>query len=239
MSAIDPPAPSDAVRGRPLALAGFLPAWDVERRPVDVAPIAAWALERIRGMGYPAAHLGELHGHMDAHQARAAAQALTAGSLERSIRLRVRRAVLSAVPELPAPRVWIQTHTHFRILVPGDTVFPVPPHTDFGFGHSLAERNVWLPLTDAEGSAALHVLPLGESLAWLSRTGRSQGVLEGAPEIPPAPARAGEALLFTPLHLHRARAPEAGRCRVSIDVRIVPRPAVVRDLSFSPLRIEP
>jgi hypothetical protein len=223
----------------PLALAGFLPAWDVERRSVDVTPIADWALDHIRSLGHPVESLGTLHRHLDPARARAVTQALTAASLEPELRRHVRRAVLEAVPELPAERVWVQTRTHFRILVPGDTVAPVPPHTDFGFGHMLVERNVWLSLTDAEGAAALHLLSLAESLSWMSRTGTLHGVLEGAPEIPPVPTRAGDVLLFTPLHVHRGRTPGEECCRVSVDVRLVPRPSSTYDLTFSPLRSDP
>ena len=125
------------------------------------------------------------------------------------------------------------------VLVPGDPVAPFPPHTDFGFGHGLAERNVWLALTDARGDAALGVLPLAESLGWMTRSGQTHGVLVDCMDIPDREVRAGEALLFTPLHIHRARAPAPGSCRVSVDVRLVPRPAAVDDLSFLPLRGDP
>jgi len=226
-------------RAQPLALTGFLPAWDLERRCADLSPIVAWTLDRIRQLGHPVDSLGALHHQLDAERARAVAQQLTAASLAKELRQHVRRAILDAIPEIPAARVWIQTHTHFRILVPHDAMAAVPPHTDFGFGHALAERNVWLSLTDAEGSTALHVLPLKDSLSWLGRTGKLRGVLDGAPSIPPVPTRAGEVLLFTPLHLHRARAPSGDLCRVSIDVRLLPRPASLRDLTFSPLHRDP
>jgi hypothetical protein len=233
------PTGETAVRAPPLVLTGFLPAWDIERRRADLTPIIAWTLDWIRRLGHPVESLGTLHRHLDAERARALAQELTAASLTKELRPHVHRAVIDAVPEIPAERVWIQTHTHFRILVPHDAIAPVPPHTDFGFGHALAERNVWLSLTDAEGSAALHILSLRESLSWLGRTGKLRGVLDGAPEIPPVPTRTGDVLLFTPLHLHRARPPAGDHCRVSVDVRLVPRPKSVRDLTFSPLLHRP
>ncbi|MEZ4295585.1 MAG: phytanoyl-CoA dioxygenase family protein [Polyangiaceae bacterium] len=226
-------------RGGPLSLTGFLPVWDVERRRADLGEIAGWALERAREMGYPAESLDTLHWHLDARQAMALTHALTRGSVEERFQRILHRAVREAVPELPQDRVWIQTIGHFRILVPGDTVAPVPPHTDVGFGHSPAERNVWLSLTDAVGDAALHVLPLGASLSWMGRTGMLYGVIEEGPEIPAVPTRAGEVLLFTPLHIHRARPPSGDRCRVSVDVRLVPEPVGAYDLTFSPLRGTP
>lgn len=223
------------IDARPLALTGFLPAWDIERRRVDPTGIVAWTLDRLRDMGVPADGLDTLHHRLDAKEALSAAQALTKASLAAELRRIVHRAVREAIPEIDPARVWIQTHTHFRILVPHGTASVVPPHTDHGFGHGLSERNLWLALTDAEGSAALHVLPLRESLSWQAQTGKIHGVLEGAPEIPPVPARAGDILLFTPLHLHRARPPGGDRCRVSVDVRLVPRPESARDLTFTPL----
>ena len=187
-------------------------------------------------MGYAADTLDTLHRHLDAEQARVAARRLTEASLAPELRASVCRAVLHILPELPPARVWIQTHTHFRILVPGDAVAAVPPHTDFGFGHGLSERNVWLSLTDAEGAAALHVLPLRDSLAWMGKSGKLHGILDGAPEIPAVATRVGDVLLFTPLHLHRARPPAGAFSRVSADIRIVPRPDMMADLTFSPLR---
>jgi ectoine hydroxylase-related dioxygenase (phytanoyl-CoA dioxygenase family) len=224
---------------RPLALTGFLPAWDIERRRVDASGIVDWALDRIRHLGHRAVDLDTLHHHLDAAAALAVAQTLTAASLAEDLRRVVHRAVLQAIPEIEATRVWIQTHTHFRILVPHGTAAVVPPHTDHGFGHGLSERNVWISLTDAEGSAALHVLSLRESLSWQARTGKLHGVLEGTPEILPVPTRAGDVLLFTPLHVHRARPPAGDRCRVSVDIRLVPRLEARRDLTFSPLYGDP
>lgn len=228
----------DVTTARPLALTGSLPAWDIERRRVNPTEVIAWTLDRIRQLGHPAVDLDTLHHHLDAAEALALAQSLTEASLAAALRRLVHRAVRRAIPEIDAERVWIQTHTHFRILVPHGTAAVVPPHTDYGFGHGLSERNVWLSLTDAEESAALHVLPLRESLSWQARTGKLHGVLEGAPEIPPVPTRAGDVLLFTPLHLHRAKPPGGDRCRVSVDIRLVPRPGSARDLTFSPLERE-
>jgi hypothetical protein len=120
-----------AARAQPLALTGFLPAWDVERRRADLTPIIAWALDRIWHLGHPVDSLGALHHQLDAERARAEAQELTAKSLANELRRHVRRAILEAVPEIPRARVSIQTHTHFRILVPHDAIAAVPAHIGF------------------------------------------------------------------------------------------------------------
>ena len=223
----------------PLALAGFLPAWDIERRRADLRPLAAWVLHHLQSLGIPVDSLESAHRHLDGARSLEVARAITRASAAEEPRLLLVRAVREALPEIPPDRIWLQTHAHVRLLIPGDTRAAFPPHSDFGLGHGLSERNLWFSLTDAEGEGALHVLPLRASLAWMNRTGRVLGVLDDAPEIPPVPTRAGDVLLFTPLHLHRARPPSGPRCRVSIDVRIVPRPTVAPDLSFSPLRGAP
>lgn len=221
----------------PLALTGPLPAWDIELRRTDITQVAAWVLDRLRAYGHEVSALETLHEVLTPEQARAAARDLTAQSLCRRLRGPLHRLVAQALPELPLQRVWIQTRAHLRILLPGDELAAVPAHTDFGFGHSLSERNLWLALTDAAGSGALHLCPLRESLSWLAQTGRLYGQLDEAPALRPFPAEAGQLLLFTPLHLHRARPPRE-RARVSIDVRLLPA-GDQPDLSFSPLWMGP
>src|SRR5262245_32783164 len=134
------------------------------------------------------------------------------------------------LPELPWDHVLVQTYAHFRILCPDDHVTPVPAHCDHGFGHALDERNVWLALTDACGVGALHVLDLEASLKRIVCAGATDGVIDD-PQLAPMPVRCGDAILFTPLHLHAARAPEL-RTRVSIDLRIVPARGNTSGLSF-------
>lgn len=226
-------------RAHPLALAGFLPAWDIERRRADLAPLSAWVRGRLRGLGFEVADLSQVHRCMGGAQAIEAARAVTAATAEPEPRGLIERALSQALPEIDPRRVWLQTHAHVRFLVPLDDRAPFPPHSDHGFGHSLLERNLWLSLTDAEGDAALHVLPLADSLAWMCQSGSVQGVLDRAPPIPPAPTRAGDVLLFTPLHLHRARPPSGQQSRVSVDIRIIPRPEFAQDLTFSPVRGAP
>lgn len=207
----------------------------MERRRADLAPVVAWTLQRLRGLGHAVERLETCHRQLDPVRALRAAQALTAASVAPDFRRLLHQAVAHALPELPLQRVWVQTYAHFRILVPGDHEGPVPAHTDFGFGHGLAERNLWLALTDAAGPGALHVAPLSPSLAWHARAGRARQVERDGPPLEPVPVRAGEVLLFTPLHVHAAQAPTGGVARVSIDLRICPRPVTPRDFSFSPL----
>lgn len=225
---------STQVRSGPLALRGFLPAWDIERRRVDVEPIVDWALAQLRERAPAIRDLETVHEHLDNRSAEAAAQALTAASVDVGFRLTLHRILARLLPELPLERVWVQTYAHFRVLLPGEALGPVPPHTDFGIGHSLHERNLWFALTDARGPAALHLAPLAPSLEWAARAGRVREVSADAPPLLPLEVERGEVLLFTPLHLHGARPPR-GRTRVSLDLRLRPPLVAARDFTFSPL----
>lgn len=222
-----------------MALEGFLPAWDVEKRRADIASIVQWTLSQVRAMGYAAENLESLYRVMTPEQARAAAKTLGHASLAPELRQVLHRAIRQAIPELPVNRVWIQTYAHYRILLPDDDIAPVPPHSDYGFGHFLSERNVWIPLTDVEGDAALHILPFAASMAFMSQSRQLHGVFEDLPEMRPVPMQVGEVLLFTPLHIHRGRKPHPQQCRVSIDIRLVPRAHASPDMTFSPLRDDP
>ena len=151
------------------------------------------------------------------------AQHLTQASTRREPRRALHALVRAALPELPWDVLGDPGRRHLRILVPGDCISPVPLHTDFGIGHSLDERNLWIALTPAQGNAALQVATFDESLASDERR-REGGRLLSDPATPTRPfeVERGEVLLFTPLHVHGARVLDGDQTRVSIDVRIAP-----------------
>ncbi|MFT3698597.1 MAG: phytanoyl-CoA dioxygenase family protein [Kofleriaceae bacterium] len=196
-----------------LRLEGWLPAWDLERRHANLDRVIAWARTMLGEDALETIRVGS-------DDARALARKLTQASLDPELRRPLHAALREIMPELPWEHVLVQTYAHFRILCPGDHRTPVPPHCDRGFGHALDERNVWIALTPATGSGALHVMDLDASLKRLVREGSTDGVIDD-PALAPIDVEVGDALLFTPLHLHAAHAPEQ-HTRVSIDLRIVP-----------------
>jgi hypothetical protein len=206
-----------------VTLAGVLPAWDVERRRAEAAPLVAWAIAELRDQGVRVTELERLHEVVDAELAPGLSRRLTDASTRRAPREALHAIVREAVPSLPWEAVAIQAIVHFRILVPGDVVSPVPLHTDFGIGHSLDERNLWIALTPARGTAALHVARLEASMA-SDRVRRAGGRFLIDPSTPTRAeeVEAGDVLLFTPLHVHGARVVDGDRTRVSVDVRIAP-----------------
>ncbi len=199
---------------------GPLPPWDVERRRVDVSGLIVWARDTLRAAGVDA-ELDRLHEHIDAKRAAELAHHLTVASRCRLHRAALFAVLRAAMPGLDWTEVVVQSTSHFRILIPGDTRSPVPPHTDHGIGHPLDERNVWIALTDARGSAALRVQP------GLCPPADAWGLAEDDDTLVAFETSVGGVLLFTPLHVHAARAPET-QSRVSIDVRIAPHTAVLR-----------
>ena len=220
-----------AVMNRPLALEGWLPCWDIERRHAPLDDVVAWTLTQLRAWGVDAMALAAID--VPGPRALELARWLTRSSAAPALRQPLHAALRALLPELPWDRVLVQTYAHFRILVRSEPVGPVPPHVDFGFGHALDERNVWLALTDAAGDAALHLCALHESLAHLAVTGAVEGVLEAPVGLRPIAVRCGDVLLFTPLHVHAAR-PPIETTRVSIDLRIAPLGSVAPGPSFSP-----
>lgn len=212
---------------RPLALSGFLPAWDVERRTTDVESLVAWVRERLGCESLESIHV-------DGAKALELARTLSVASAEPCFRTSFHSLLRTVLPELPWDRVWVQTYAHFRILVPGDERAVVRSHTDYGFAHGLDERNVWIALTPARGDDALHILPFDESMRLVARSNATAAIYD-VDALAPVDVDAGDVILFTPLHVHGAR-PPVEHTRVSIDVRLVPAKASRPDLSFSPLR---
>jgi hypothetical protein len=204
-------------------LAGFLPAWDVERRKTDVDRIARFALEEIRARGIPAPSLEHLHRVVTREEAPHLARHLTYASRHAEARSAIHALVREGLPALPWEAIAIQSTVHFRVLVPGDAISPVPPHTDFGIGHALDERNLWIALTPARGKAALHLASFRESIA-IDEARREAGrlLVDADVALRAEEADAGDVLLFTPLHVHGARVVDGDTTRVSIDVRILP-----------------
>lgn len=205
-------------------LTGFLPAWDLERRRVDVSALEAWVLERLRSRGHQVASLARAHEVLDPAKALEASRALCFEGDGHEARALVNALVRAALPELPFDAVAVQAIPHFRVLVPKDQVSPVPVHTDHHIGHGLDERNLWFALTDARRTAALHAVPFAESKRLLDDGALDPGFTRH--RLPPLEVKKGEVLLFTPLHLHGAQVVEEPMTRVSLDVRIAPLASV-------------
>lgn len=209
-----------------LTLEGPLPAWDATRARAEVAPLIAWLIAAIRRHGVEVASLERLHERADAATALELSRTLSF-SLSVGEGKRLVHALLAAtLPRLPWRELAVQTVPHVRVLVPHDTIAPVPPHADHDIGHAPFERNLWFALTDALGSRALRLTRFSESMHLLAA--RDGPLFSPTLALPHAEARVGEVLLFTPLHVHAAQVVREDATRVSMDLRIAPLEAVRR-----------
>jgi hypothetical protein len=224
-----------------VVLTGPLPVWDLERRHVDVDAFTTWIVETARAFSVDCPRtLDRWHETITSEQALALSKHLTLQSRATRPRSLVHAMLRAALPELPWRDVVVQTAAHVRVLVPGDALSPAPLHTDRAIGHGLDERNVWIAMTDARASAALHAMPLASSIAAEVRRKARRGVTLDVPPHALAPLNVvrGDVVLFTPVHVHAAHPiePNDDVTRVSIDVRIAPA-AIPRDgagFSFVP-----
>ncbi|MEO8553419.1 MAG: hypothetical protein ABI678_25775, partial [Kofleriaceae bacterium] len=110
-----------------LALAGWLPVWDLERRRVDLDGVIAWTRARLATCGVTEAFEDI---RVSSGRARELAALVAAAALDPELRRPLHAALRAMVPELPWDHVLVQSHAHFRILCPGDHVTPVPAHCD-------------------------------------------------------------------------------------------------------------
>jgi ectoine hydroxylase-related dioxygenase (phytanoyl-CoA dioxygenase family) len=141
-----------------------------------------------------------------------------------TLRTRLFPALRRALPTLPWDELLVQAVLQYRIHLPHDEAAPGPAHTDYGVGHLLVERNLWAPLTPLTDESALQVMPLRPSLLIdAERCQRGARTLDDVDlALTPAKIDVGQALLFTPLHVHGARTNRGPHTRVSVDLRFLP-----------------
>jgi hypothetical protein len=202
-----------------LDLSGPLPAWDVKRAHASVSGLLSFLSSRLRTKAIEV-ELAQLHTVADAARALELSQFLSFSLSGGEGKRRVHELLRATLPRLPWNELAVQTVPHVRVLVPEDELAPVPPHTDHDIGHQLYERNVWLALTDALETRALRVASFCDSMALLRA--REGQLFPRTLALPRVEARAGDALLFTPLHAHAAEVVRGDATRVSMDLRIAP-----------------
>jgi hypothetical protein len=203
---------------------GPLPLYDLEVVSFDHRAVLAWTLEALEALGV-VGPLENLHERVGAGEIPRLVHELTERSMCPAARFAFGEALKRALPKLHWPALRVQAVLQYRILLPDDEVAPAAAHSDHGLGHSLVERNVWVPLTPARGSAALRALPLRASLPLdAERRARGHRYTEHVADeaLSPVELDPGAALVFTPLHLHGARVNRTAGTRVSVDLRFLP-----------------
>ena len=99
----------------------------------------------------------------------------------------------------------------FRVHLPGNVAVG-EFHTDRQYGHAAETVNVWVPLTDADATATIHIAPSPDPTP---------------PEgCRPVDVAFGHYLVFDGVNfIHGNRTNEEGYTRVSIDLRVIPMAA--------------
>jgi hypothetical protein len=111
------------------------------------------------------------------------------------------------VEEIADEEVVFQRIPTFRVHPPGETAISAGMHKDSDFGHTIPEtRNLWVPLTDAFGTNALHIKQPHD-------------------DIPRSiPVSYQNFLLFNAVdQVHGNVINETEQTRVSFDARIIPK----------------
>jgi sporadic carbohydrate cluster protein (TIGR04323 family) len=203
--------------------------WDC--RTVDYEPgrhpFLEWARSSIRALGCPVDDLERLHEHLDPAEAVSLCSALSATTARGHFAEIYQAFVRDVVgPLLPGPLA-VQRLVNVRVHLPRQPRMNVPFHTDGWYGHGPGERNVWIPLAGGRGSAGLQVVDLARSRQLVaSAVARRLEVAAMTAEFlahsRPANLRDGQALLFTPGHLHGTVTNETDHTRVSLDFRVAP-----------------
>lgn len=126
-------------------------------------------------------------------------------------------------PLFPGDILW-QRKPGIRIHVPGART--VQYHTDQWYGHGGEVVNIWLPLTDAEGTNSLHLATLRDSLEEVARLEAAKPAM---PEInarlraicKPIAVPYGAFHVFNASCAHGSEENLSGRTRVSLDFRLL------------------
>jgi len=201
--------------------------WDLDFIHYDAAryPFAAWLAEQIEVEGIACPSLDRLHEAMPVEAVAPLVRQLGRATQTPEFRQIYFAFVRDVLQPLVGREVALQRFVNVRILVPDRPEMCVPFHTDAWYGHGSDERNLWLPLVPVWGSNGLQVVDretseqlVGEAIRRRLRVDEMHATF--LPASRPVTAGSGQALLFTPHHLHGALTNTTGRTRVSIDFRL-------------------
>jgi sporadic carbohydrate cluster protein (TIGR04323 family) len=207
--------------------------WDAKLVDYDVEtyPFDKWILGRIQGMGYALDDLSNLHNVVPDGMAYKISKQLCADTnlpeFRRMLNKFVRKVV---VPEgdLQSP-VAVQRFVNVRIMLPNKPESIFPFHTGLLYGHGIASRSLWMPLTDVSApesyTASMQIIGIARSRELVQyaidhRLGVDEMTELFRKESWPLPARAGKVCFFTQENIHGNFVNVTGKTRVSIDFRV-------------------
>src|SRR5262249_15775162 len=203
-----------------------LVAYDPERFPFD-----QWILGRIREMGYRLDTLIETHNVIPEGEVYKITKQLCADTNLPAFRRMLNRFVREVVVVKGSliPRIGVQRFLNVRIMVRNRPEAIFPFHTGLLYGHGIASRSLWLPLTDVSApesrTASMQIIGIARSRELVQYAIDHQLSVEQmralfGKESWPLAAKPGLACFFTQENIHGNFVNVTGKTRVSIDFRV-------------------
>ena len=208
-------------------------AWDAKLVEYDIKrfPFDQWILGRIRNAGYALDDLTELHNVVP----EADTYKLTKQLCGDTNLPEFRRMLNSFVREVVVPKgdlktpVGVQRYLNVRVMLPNrpETIFPF--HTGLLYGHGMASRSLWMPLTDVSApenyTASMQIIDIKRSRELVryaidDRLTVDQMTEMFGKESWPLRAKPGLACFFTQENIHGNFVNVTGKTRVSMDFRV-------------------
>lgn len=201
--------------------------FDIQTVRYDPAryPFERWLLAELGSAGYRLDALDAWHQHVPLDATAPLTRTLIRATEGAAFRRMYFAFVREVLQPLAGRTIAPQRYPNVRAHLPDRPEMCIPFHTDGWYGHGPDEINVWLPLTRAADTASLALVPLARSLELTDQArARRMRLAEMEALFRPA-ARAldvalGDAVLFTPAHLHGNTTNLSGRTRVSLDFRV-------------------
>lgn len=226
--------PADAESGRDAALEqSLLTAWDAKLVEYDCVrfPFDRWILSRIRAAGYELGDLTDLHNVVPEGDVYKLTKQLCGDTNLPEFRRMLNRFVREVVVvkgELQMP-VGVQRFLNVRVMLPDRPEAIFPFHTGLLYGHGIASRSLWLPLTDVSApenyTASMQIIDIARSRELVRYATEHKLTVDQMTEMFgkeswPLRAKAGLACFFTQENIHGNFVNVTGKTRVSIDFRV-------------------
>jgi len=211
----------------------LLSEWDAQLVEYDTArfPFNKWILGRVQAMGYELSDLTEIHNVIPIGETYKVTKRLCADTNMPDFRKMLNSFVREVVVQKGAlkPPIGVQRFLNVRIMLPNrpETIFPF--HTGLLYGHGIASRSLWMPLTDVSApenyTASMQIIGIKRSRELVQMAIEQRLTVDQMTEVFgreswPLKARPGLACFFTQENIHGNFVNVTGKTRVSIDFRV-------------------
>ncbi len=197
----------------------------------DKYPFADWVLGRIRNMGYDLDDLTRLHEVVPDGEVYKVSKQLCADTNLQEFRRMLNaftREIVVGKGKLRPP-IAVQRFLNVRIMLPNKPEGIFPFHTGLLYGHGIASRSLWMPLTDVradeDATASMQIIGTERSRELVRYAVENKLSVNEMTELFrkeswPIKAGPGSLCFFTQENIHGNFVNVTGKTRVSIDYRV-------------------